>query len=206
LAKVYEIDGMIPVIDPTAYVHDDAIIIGDVVIAEGCYIGPAASLRGDFGRLIIERGANIQDTCVLHGFPGGDTIIEENGHIGHGAVVHGCRIKQNALIGMNAVVMDEAVIGEASIVGALSFIPAGFDLPARHLAVGSPARVIRELSDQDVAWKKSATEEYQELTRRCLKTMRPVEPLKKMPTARKRFVPRTPIQPFHVSQRKKEKR
>jgi len=203
LAKVYEIDGMIPVIDPAAYVHEDAVIIGDVVIGPNCYIGPAASIRGDFGRLIIERGVNIQDTCVLHGFPGGDTVIEEDGHIGHGAVIHGCRIKRNALVGMNAVVMDEAVIGDSAIVGALSFVPAGFELPDRHLAVGSPARILRELSDKDVAWKESATGEYQELTRRCLKTMRPVEPLREIPADRPRFTAKQEIKPLHVARKSK---
>jgi len=203
LAKVYEIDGMIPVIDPAAYVHDDAVIIGDVVIGPNCYIGPAASIRGDFGRLIVERGVNIQDTCVLHGFPGGDTVIEEDGHIGHGAIIHGCTIKRNALIGMNAVVMDEAVIGDSSIVGALSFVPAGFELPDRHLAVGSPARILRELSDKDVAWKESATGEYQELTRRCLKTMRPVDPLTEIPADRSRFIPKQEIKPLHIARKPK---
>jgi phenylacetic acid degradation protein len=201
LAKVYEIDGLIPVIDRAAYVHEDAVIIGDVTIGPNCYIGPAASIRGDFGRLIIEAGVNIQDTCVLHGFPGGDTVIEEDGHIGHGAVIHGCRIKRNALVGMNAVVMDGAVIGDSSIVGALSFVPAGFDLPDRHLAVGSPARILRELSDKDVAWKESATGEYQELTRRCLKTMRPVEALTEVPENRPRFVPKAEIKPLHKSRK-----
>jgi phenylacetic acid degradation protein len=202
MAKVYEIDGLIPVIDPSAYVHEDAIIIGDVVIGAGCYIGPAASIRGDFGRLVIEQGVNIQDTCVLHGFPNGDTVIEQDGHIGHGAVIHGCRIKRNALVGMNAVVMDGAVIGQSSIVGALSFVPAGFKLPDRHLAVGSPARILRELSDDDVAWKESATAEYQLLTRRCLTSMRPVEALTEVPDDRPRYVPKQDVQPLHTSRNK----
>ena len=182
-------------------VHEDAVIIGDVIIGPGCYIGPAASVRGDFGRLIIERGVNVQDTCVLHGFPGGDTVIEEDGHIGHGAIIHGCRIKRNALVGMNAVVMDEAVIGDSAIVGALTFVPAGFDLPDRHLAVGSPARILRELSDRDVAWKESATGEYQELTRRCLKSMRPADALTEVQADRPRFVPRQEVKPLHASRK-----
>lgn len=181
MAKVYEIDGMIPVIDPTAFVHEDAVVIGDVIIGPGCYIGPSASLRGDFGRLVIGCGVNIQDTCVMHGFPGTDTVIEDDGHIGHGAVIHGCQIKRNALVGMNAVIMDEAVIGEDSIVGALSFVRAEFIVPPRSLVVGSPAKVIRELSDDDVAWKKQATAEYQRLAVRCHQNMRPVEPLTEMP-------------------------
>jgi len=200
LAKVYEIDGLIPVVDPSAYVHEGAVLIGDVIIGAGCYIGPAASLRGDFGRLLIGRGVNIQDTCVVHGFPGSETVIEEDGHIGHGAVIHGCRIGKNALIGMNAVIMDEADIGEASIVGALSFVPAGFELPPRHLAVGSPARIIRELSDKDIAWKESATREYQELTLRCMKTMRPVDPLSEAQPNRPRL-PGSDVMPLHTSRK-----
>ena len=120
MAKVYSIDGVIPVIDPTAFVHPTAILIGDVIVGPGCYVGPAASLRGDFGRLILRRGANLQDTCVMHGFPGTDTVIEEDGHVGHGAVLHGCTIRRDALVGMNAVIMDGAVVGESAIVAAMA--------------------------------------------------------------------------------------
>lgn len=186
MAKVYEIDGMIPVIDPSSFVHEDAVIIGDVIIGPGCYIGPGASLRGDFGRLVIGRGVNIQDTCVMHGFPGTDTVIEDDGHIGHGAIIHGCQIKRNALVGMNAVVMDEAVVGEDSIVGALSFVPAKFNIPPRSLVVGTPAKIIRELTDDDAAWKKQATGEYQRLAIRCHQSMHPVEPLTEAPTEKER--------------------
>ncbi len=175
--------------------HEDAVLIGDVIIGPGCYVGPAASLRGDFGRLLIGPGVNIQDTCVMHGFPGTDTIIEENGHIGHGAVVHGCHIKRNALIGMNAVIMDEAKIGENSIVGALSFVKVGFIVPPNSLVVGSPAKIIRELSDKDVAWKKKATAEYQNLTIRCHRNMRAVDPLTELPADRQ-SLPKSDIMPL----------
>ena len=114
----YQIDGLTPVVHPDAYVHPSAVLIGDVIIGARCYIGPCACLRGDFDRLILHDGANVQDTCVLHGFSGADTVIEEDGHIGHGAVLHGCRIGRNALVGMNAVVMDNAVVGESAIVAA----------------------------------------------------------------------------------------
>ena len=115
--RVFAIDGIVPVIDPSAYVHPAAVLIGDVIVGPGCYVGPCASLRGDFGRLILEEGVNVQDTCVMHGFPGTDTVIEQDGHIGHGAVLHGCRIGRNALVGMNAVIMDQVVIGEHAIIG-----------------------------------------------------------------------------------------
>ncbi|MCU0938660.1 MAG: phenylacetic acid degradation protein PaaY [Burkholderiaceae bacterium] len=185
----YEIDGVRPVVDPTAFVHPTAILIGDVIVGARCYVGPAASLRGDFGRIILEEGSNVQDTCVMHGFPGTDTVIEVDGHIGHGAVLHGCIVKRNAMVGMNAVVMDEAVVGESAIVAACAFVKAAMVVPPRHLAAGVPARVLRELSDDEVAWKVSGTRSYQELTLRSLATLREVEPL----TAPERDRPRIEV-------------
>ncbi|TQV75728.1 transferase hexapeptide repeat family protein [Denitrobaculum tricleocarpae] len=173
----YEIDGMIPVVDPTAFVHSNAILIGDVIIGPGCYIGPAASLRGDFGRIVVQEGANVQDTCVVHGFPGVETVIGPDGHIGHGAVIHGAQIGRNVLVGMNAVVMDRAEIGESSIIGAAAFVPEGKKIPARSLAVGTPARILRELTDQEIDWKSRGTAEYQQLTRRSMASMKKVQPL-----------------------------
>ncbi|ACV36033.1 phenylacetic acid degradation protein PaaY [Accumulibacter sp.] len=169
--RVYAIDGLVPVIDPSAYVHPSAVLIGDVIVGPGCYVGPCASLRGDFGRLILGRGANVQDTCVMHGFPGTDTVIEEDGHIGHGAVLHGCRIGRNALVGMNAVIMDNAVLGESSIVAACAFVKAGLEIPPRSLVAGVPAKIIRTLSEQEMTWKIEGTLTYQNLTRRSLATL-----------------------------------
>lgn len=185
--QVYSIDGIVPVVDPTAYVHPTAVLIGDVIVGPNCYIGPNACLRGDFGRLVIKKGANVQDTCVMHGFPGTDTIIEEDGHIGHGAVLHGCHIGKNALIGMNAVIMDNARIGESSIVAACAFVKANFECPPRSLMAGTPAKVIRELSDKEIAWKGKGTAEYQNLTNRCLQTMERVAPLSEPEADRKRI-------------------
>ena len=156
MAQVYAIDGIVPVVDPTAFVHPTAVLIGDVIVGPRCYVGPLASLRGDFGRLILSEGANIQDTCVMHGFPSTDTVVEENGHIGHGAVLHGCRIARNVLVGMNAVVMDGAEVGENSIIAAMAFIRANTAIPPRSLVAGIPARVVRELSDDEIAWKSQA--------------------------------------------------
>jgi len=173
----YEIDGLRPVVDPSAYVHPSAVLIGDVIVGPGAYVGPCASLRGDFGRIVLARGCNVQDTCVVHGFPDSDTLLEENAHVGHGAVLHGCVVRADALIGMNAVVMDEAEIGPAAFVAASAFVRAGFKLPARTLAAGVPARIVRELTGQEVAWKREGTATYQRLTERCLATMKEVEPL-----------------------------
>lgn len=183
----YRFDGLVPVVDPTAFVHPTASLIGDVIIGADCYIGPGASLRGDFGRLIVMRGANVQDNCVMHSFPGADAVVEEDGHIGHGAVLHGCRVGRNALVGMNAVVMDGVVIGAESLVAAMSFVKAGMEIPARTLVAGSPARIIRELSDKEIVWKSQGTAEYRALVRRCHDTLAEVEPLPEMETDRPRL-------------------
>lgn len=185
--KVYAIEGVIPVIHPTAFVHPTAVLIGDVIIGPRCYIGPNACLRGDFGRLIMEEGSNLQDTCVVHGFPGSDTVIEVDGHIGHGAVIHGARIGRNALVGMNAVVMDGAVIGDSAIVAAMAFVKTGMQVPPKSLVMGAPARVVRELTDKEIAWKRKGTLEYQQLAVQCLSEMEEVAPLTAVEPERRRL-------------------
>jgi phenylacetic acid degradation protein len=183
----YEIDGIRPVVDPTAFVHPSAILIGDVIVGARCYVGPAASLRGDFGRIVMRAGSNLQDTCVMHGFPGTDTVIEEDGHVGHGAVVHGARVGRNALIGMNAVLMDNAVIGESAIVAACAFVKAGMEIPPRVLAAGVPAKIVRPLEEKEMAWKVEGTRTYQDLALRSLNTMRQVTPLTEVEADRRRI-------------------
>jgi phenylacetic acid degradation protein len=169
--KVYSIDGVTPAVDPSSYVHPTAVLIGDVIVGKNCYIGPAACLRGDFGRIVMGDGANVQDCCIMHGFHGTDTIIEENGHIGHGAILHGCRVRRGALIGMNSVINDNAEIGELAIVAAMSFVKAEMIVPPRTLVAGSPARILRELTELEMAWKAQGTRTYQDLTRRSIGTM-----------------------------------
>ena len=183
----YAIDGVVPVIHPSAYVHPTAVLIGDVIVGPDCYVGPCAALRGDFGRIVLHRGVNVQDTCVIHGFPNQDTLVEENGHIGHGAVLHSCTVRRDVLVGMNAVVMDEAEVGEAAIVAACAFVPAGKKVAPRTLVVGSPARKLRDLTDEEVAWKREGTLTYQELTRRCMASMVEVAPLAEVETDRPRL-------------------
>lgn len=173
----YSIDGVIPVVDPSAYVHPTAVLIGDVIVGPRCYVGPCASLRGDFGRIVLEEGSNVQDHCCIHGFPDNDTVVEVNGHIGHGAILHSCIVRRDALVGMNAVVMDEAEIGEKAIVAACAFVPAGMKVPARSLAAGIPAKVRRELTDDEIAWKLEGTQTYQALTVRSLASLHEVAPL-----------------------------
>jgi phenylacetic acid degradation protein len=183
----YEINGLVPVVDPTAFVHPSATLIGDVIIGPGCYVAPGASLRGDFGRIVLEQGSNVQDCCVMHAFPGTDAVVEVDGHVGHGAILHGCIVKRNAMVGMNAVVMDEAVVGESAIVAACAFVKAGMVIPPRSLAVGAPARVIRQLSEDEIRWKVNGTRSYQELTLRSLATLREAKPLTAVEPDRKRI-------------------
>jgi phenylacetic acid degradation protein len=173
----YSLEGLVPVVEPGAFVHPEACLIGDVLIAPGCYIGPGASLRGDYGRIVVGRGCNVQDGCVLHTFPGRVTLLEEDAHIGHGAVLHGCTVRRGALIGIGAIVMDDAIVEEQAIVGAASFVPARFTVPARMLVTGIPARVVRELKPEEIAWKASGTREYQELAARCLASLKECQPL-----------------------------
>lgn len=183
----YAIENLVPVVHPLAYVHPTAVLIGDVIIDKHCYIGPNAVLRGDFGRIVVKQGANVQDTCVVHSFPEKDCIIEENGHIGHGAILHGCHIGENALVGMNAVIMDDAVIGAESLVAATAFVKSAFECPPRSLLAGSPATVKRQLSDKEVAWKTNGTKQYHHLTERCLQSLQQVEPLTEVQSDRPRF-------------------
>ena len=177
MVKVYAIDGIIPVVHPTAFVHPTAVLIGDVIVGPGVYIGPLASLRGDFGRIELRENSNVQDSCVIHGVNENDTVVDVDGHIGHSAVLHGCTIGRNAMVGMNAVVMDQAVVGENSIVAAMAFVKIGLHIPPRSLVVGAPARILRELSDDEIAHKSYGTRQYQRLTRRSLASMECVDAL-----------------------------
>lgn len=198
MVKVYAFRGVVPVVDATAFVHPSAVLIGDVVVGAGSYIGPGASLRGDFGRMIVGQGANVQDNCVMHGFPETDTVVEDWGHIGHGAVLHGCRIGRNAMIGMNSVVMDGVEIGESAFVAAMSFVKAGTVIPPRSLAQGIPAKVVRELRDEEIEWKEVGTKGYQQLAREGLTDMVETEALSEIPSDR-RNVGRPVMQPKYKS-------
>lgn len=175
---IYKFKEFTPVISEKAFVHESAVIIGDVFIEEGVYVAPFASIRGDFGRIIIKKNANVQDSCTIHSFPSIDVILEPYAHIGHGAILHGCHIEENAMIGMGAIIMDEATIGKNSIIGAASFVPSKMQIPANHLAFGSPAKVRRELEKSEIEWKKEGTDMYVELAYDCMDTLELCEPLR----------------------------
>lgn len=199
--QVYAIDGVVPVIDVAAFVHPSAVLIGDVVVAAGCYVGPGASLRGDMGPIRVGAGSNIQDNCIVHGFPGGETRIEEDGHIAHGAVLHGCLVRRNALVGMNAVVMDSAEVGESALVAAMALVTAGTTIAAASLAAGIPAKLVRELTAEELEWKRAATAEYQHLAVRSLRTMQAAAPLLAVESERPRVQPRGAV-PLHRSRKR----
>lgn len=197
----YSFEGFTPVVDARAFVHPLAVLIGDVSVGPECYVAPGASLRGDFGRIILSAGSNVQDNCVLHSFPGKDVLLEQDAHVGHGAVLHGCSVRRAALIGIHAVVMDDVVVGEEAFVGAASFVPAGFAVPPRTLVTGMPARVVRELRAEELAWKAAGTREYQELAARCLAALREATPLS-APEPGRPVRPGTATVPLHTIERR----
>ena len=183
---VYEFDGFIPVVHESAFIHPNANVTGNVIIGRDVYVGPGAAIRGDWGAIVIEDGCNVQENCTVHMFPGVTVVLEESSHIGHGAIVHGARIGRNSLIGMNAVVMDNAVVGAECIIGALCFVPAEMEIPPRKVVVGNPAKVVKDVSDEMLAWKTEGTRLYQALPAQLRATLKPVEPLREADENRKR--------------------
>lgn len=175
---IYEFQGLKPVIHESAFVHPQANVTGNVFIGKDCYIGPGAVLRGDWGKIILEDGCNVQENCVIHMFPGTTVHLHEGAHVGHGAIVHGANLGKNCLIGMNAVLMDEAVIGEESIIGALCFVPSKMEIPKRKVVVGNPAKVIKDVSDKMIAWKTEGTKLYQKLPSDCYGSLNECKPLR----------------------------
>lgn len=182
---IYEFESIRPVIHESAFVHPNATVIGNVTIGRDVYVGPGAAIRGDWGGIVIEDGCNVQEGCVIHMFPGVTVVLEPSAHIGHGAVVHGARIGRNALVGMNAVIMDNATVGAECIIGALTFVPSEMQIPARKVVVGNPAKIVKDVSDEMLAWKTEGTSLYQSLPDRLHRTLIPCEPLRELPADRR---------------------
>ncbi len=178
---IYEFGGYKPVIHESSFIHPQAAVTGNVIIGKNCYIGPGAALRGDWGQIIIEDGCNVQENCIIHMFPGITVLLKEGSHIGHGAIIHGAGIGKNCLVGMNAVIMDNVQLGDESIVGALTLIKEGEIIPARSVVVGNPGKIIKQVTDEMLAWKTEGTGLYQKLPAECLETLRPCEPLRAIP-------------------------
>ncbi|HQE12502.1 MAG TPA: transferase hexapeptide repeat family protein [Flavipsychrobacter sp.] len=180
----YSFKGFIPVVHPSAFVHPQAAVTGNVVIGKDVYIGPGAALRGDFGGIVIEDGCNVQENCTIHMFPGVTVLLKEGAHIGHGAIIHGATIGKNVLVGMNSVIMDDVVIEDECIIGALSFINANTKIPRRSLVVGNPGKIIKEVSDEMIHWKTKGTQLYQTLPQDCYDSLVPCQPLIELPANR----------------------
>lgn len=181
---IYKFKEFTPVVHESSFVHPLAAVTGNVIIGKDCYIGPGAAIRGDWGEIILEDGVNVQENCTVHMFPGKSITLEESAHIGHGAIIHGANIGRNVLVGMNTVIMDDAHIGKESIIGAMAFIKAETKIPPRSLAVGNPAKVIKEVSDDVLAWKTAGTRLYQRLPADCHEGLKEVEPLREVPENR----------------------
>ena len=178
---IYSFKGYTPVVHESSFVHPLATVTGNVIIGKNCYIGPGAAIRGDWGQIILEDGVNVQENCTVHMFPGKSITLKESAHLGHGAIIHGANLGRNCLIGMNTVIMDDAEIGEESIIGAMAFVKAETIIPKRSLVVGNPAKVIKQVSDEMIAWKTKGTELYQQLPKDCHDSLREVEPLREVP-------------------------
>ena len=184
MANVFEFEGFRPVIHESAFIHPNATVTGNVIIGRDVYVAPGAAIRGDWGGVVIEDGCNVQESCVIHMFPGVTVVLEAGAHIGHGAIVHGARIGRNTLIGMNSVIMDNATVGAECIVGALTLVPSEMQIPARKVVVGSPARIVKDVSDDMLEWKTKGTALYQALPGQLHKTLKPCEPLRDVPPDR----------------------
>ena len=181
---IYSFKGFVPVVDESAFVHPQATVTGNVIIGKDVYIGPGACIRGDWGAIVIEDGCNVQENCTLHMFPGKTVHLKKAAHIGHGAVIHGAQIGENSLVGMNAVIMDDVETGKECIIGALSFIKSGTVIPDRKMVVGNPAKIVKEVSDELIAWKTAGTVLYQQLPADCFEGLRETEPLREIPKNR----------------------
>ncbi len=175
---IYEFQGYKPVIHESAFVHPQAAVTGNVIIGKNVYIGPGAAIRGDWGKIIIEDGCNVQENCTIHMFPGTTVLLKESAHIGHGAIIHGATIGRNTLVGMNAVIMDDVVVGDECIVGALTFISAETIIPNRKIVVGNPSKIIKDVSNQMIEWKTKGTALYQQLPKDCYDSLKECEPLR----------------------------
>lgn len=178
---ICKFNNYIPVVHESSFIHPLAAVTGNVIIGKNCYIGPGAALRGDWGQIIIEDGCNVQENCTIHMFPGVTVLLKEAAHIGHGAIIHGATIGRNCLIGMNAVIMDNVELGEECIVGALTFIKQDEKIPARSLMAGNPGKIIKQVTDEMMAWKTEGTKLYQALPKEMLDGWEETDPLREMP-------------------------
>jgi carbonic anhydrase/acetyltransferase-like protein (isoleucine patch superfamily) len=171
---LYAFEDRAPTISPSAWIAATATLVGDVHVEDEASVWYGAVLRGDFGRIIVRRGANVQDGSVLHGGNDPVTVVGEGATVGHLCVVHGAVIGTEALIGNGATVLDGAVIGSRALVAAGCTVPPGMTVPDGMLAVGVPARITGPVTGSAKQWVDTNPEVYRELARRHATGVRPV--------------------------------
>lgn len=172
---IYEFEGHRPKIATTSFVSETAAVIGQVEIGEHVFIGPGASIRGDWGKIIVGNGVNLQDNCTLHVRPDDRLIIGDNCRIAHGAVIHNCVLQSGVTVGMNGVVSDFAEIGEWTLIGEGTVIPMRAIIPARKIVVGVPGKIIGDLTDKHLEQLKWSNKIYRELAERMIKSCKRID-------------------------------
>ncbi|MFB7125201.1 gamma carbonic anhydrase family protein [Kitasatospora xanthocidica] len=155
------VGGRVPAVDPGAFVAPNAVVVGDVTVAAGASVWYGAVLRGDAESISVGAGSNIQDNCTLHADPGFPLVVGERISVGHNAVLHGCTVEDDVLVGMNATVLNGARIGTGSLVAAGAVVPQGMVVPPGSLVAGVPAKVRRELTEDEKTGIKANGAGYQ---------------------------------------------
>ncbi len=163
---IYALDGIKPQLAKDSWVADNVVLVGDVVLEAACSIWFGAVLRGDNEQILVGQGSNIQENCVLHTDMGYPLVIGAGCTIGHKAMLHGCVIGDNSLIGMGAIVLNGAKIGKNCLIGAGALIPEGKDIPDGALVMGSPGKVIRQLDFTAINALRESALHYQQNMRR----------------------------------------
>ena len=172
----FQFKNFVATIDSSSYIHPQANVTGNVEIGKNVYVGPGAVLRGDWGKIVVENGCNIQENCVIHMFPGTTVRISEGAHLGHGCTIHGATIGKNSLIGISAVVLDDAEIGNECIVGALTLVKSEMKVPNRKIIVGNPGKIIKNVSDEMLTWKSEGTKQYQQKPKHSINSQKESNP------------------------------
>lgn len=172
----YSFEGKAPRIGSGTYIHPQATLIGEVEVGSGCYVGAGARLRGDWGRIVVADGCNIQENCILHVDVGAETVLGSACHLGHGAILHGARLAERVYVGMGAVIMDGVTLGAGCCVGAGAVVTAHTEVPAGKLVLGTPAHIAGDVNEELARRLARGTRLYQELAGRCLRTLEPVTP------------------------------
>ena len=171
-----------PQLGQNVYISENASVIGNVTLGDEVNIWFGSVLRGDMHYIKIGNRSNVQDNSVVHVTTALSPVNIGSGvTVGHGAIIHGANLGRNCLIGMNTVIMDDAEIGDESIIGAMAFVKAETKIPPRSLVVGNPAKVIKQVSDDMIAWKTKGTQLYQQLPADCHNSLKAVEPLREVP-------------------------